>query len=103
MDGRMKTFKKRINIKDATQYKLLYNDAFEESIKERIFDKLKSMEQWISRNDTLSVSVLNKYAFIGNRWYPFIAIGNKYLTANELKMILNDLEFDYYKSLKPKK
>ena len=99
----MRILKKRIKVKDATQYKLLYNDAFECSIKERAFEKLKSMEQWISRNDNLSTLVLNRYALIDNQWYAFAIIGNKYLTVDELKTIVSNLEFDYYKSSKTKK
>ena len=88
----MKKLEKRKCVKNATQFKIIFNDSFDVKIKEKTFDKIKSMEQWISRQDVFSVFPLNRYALIENKWYSFAVIGNRYFTINELEVIINDLK-----------
>lgn len=57
----------------------------------REFKSLKSMNQWVDRNDTAcDFLLLARYAMIDNKWEWFDTVGNKNITLTELDYIVAD-------------
>lgn len=89
-------FTKRRNIERATSFKVLYVCYLDDGNKiiEREFKSVKSMSQWISRNDndnTLGIFIVNTLALIDNTWEPFTTIGKKTITLSDLETIIKNI------------
>jgi hypothetical protein len=55
----------------------------------REFRTLKSMNQWIDRNETkFDFLLIARYAMIENKWEHFLTVGNKDITISELDKII---------------
>lgn len=67
-------FKKRVNIENATAFKLEYKDGNGE-MKEKEFTSYKSMEQFHSRQDAFLYLDFNRYAFVNEKWRHFKTTG----------------------------
>ncbi len=92
-----KMFKPRRNIERATSFKVQYTIIGEtDEVKEREFDNIKSLRQWIDRNEgRFDVLILNTLALIMDEWEPFTTIGKKTITLSDLQNIVNRLAEDY--------
>jgi len=89
----MTTFKKKKLFKNATLYKIIYKDLWENVLIEKQFNSTKSLEQFVSRNDVdFGFFLVKRLALVDNEWFPYTVIGNKSLLIEELKSILRDLE-----------
>ncbi len=82
----------RMRIKKATSFAVRYCYAETLEIYWREFRTAKIMEQWIKRNDTLSVLIIQRYALIDGEWDAIIISGNRIITLTELRKIVKDLE-----------
>lgn len=105
---KMKTFQPKVKlktVKDATLFKVEYANCanIPYTIESREFGSIKSMEQWIVRNDFFEYLILQRHALIDNEWTPFTVIGKRIITLPELKRIVKELENDAYKVSENKK
>ncbi len=80
-------------IKNATKFKVAYSElnGGEITIKSKEFKSIKSMEQWIVRNNCLAIFIHKRYAFLDD-WEVFTAIGKNTLLLSELKQIVKQME-----------
>lgn len=92
----MKHLQKRRNIDKATSFKVEYVEYLNDRKHcERLFNNIKSLNQWIDRNDngyTIGLCVTRKLALIDGTWEPFTTIGKKTITLSDLKFIVSELE-----------
>ncbi|MCL2328954.1 MAG: hypothetical protein FWC39_10660 [Bacteroidetes bacterium] len=81
------------SIKNATKFKVTYSDLNGEeiTIKSKEFKSIKSMEQWIVRNDCLALFIHKRYALLDD-WEVFTTIGKNTLLLSELKRIVKQME-----------
>ena len=94
----MRELKRRRNIGRATKFKAKYviigDDA--PGPLEREFDNLKSMRQWIDRNEeSFDLMVVKTLALIYDEWEPFTTVGKKTVTLSDLYAIVRELREDY--------
>lgn len=82
----MKKFKKRINIENATSFKLEYRDGNGE-MKEKEFTSYKSMEQFHSRQDAFLYLDFHRYAFVNEKWHRFMKLRSPFVFQEELDFI----------------
>lgn len=88
--------KRRRSIERATSFKVWYAEIGENGTREREFANLKSLRQWIDRNEELfDVFVLKTLALIDGEWEPFTTIGKKTISLSDLEHIVRDLRDDY--------
>ncbi|WP_139423004.1 hypothetical protein [Chryseobacterium mulctrae] len=81
----MKKFKKRINIDNATAFKLEYLEGMDKKSKE--FASFKAMEQFHSRQRDFSYLELHRYAFVEDKWHRFIKLRSPYVFEQEIDFI----------------
>ncbi|AZA49775.1 hypothetical protein EG346_17015 [Chryseobacterium carnipullorum] len=82
----MKKFKKRININNATSFKLDYRDGNGE-MKEKEFTSYKSMEQFHGRQDAFLYLDYHRYAFVNEKWHRFMKLRSPFVFQEELDFI----------------
>lgn len=82
----MKKFKKRINIENATAFKLEYNDASGE-LKEKQFTSYKLMEQFHNRQEAFLYLDLRRFAKVEDKWYRFMKLRSPFVFQEELEFI----------------
>ena len=82
----MKKFKKRINIENATAFKLEYLEGNNE-LKSKEFKTVKAMEQFHSRQTDFMYIDLHRYAFVDKKWHRFIKLRSPFVFQQELDFI----------------
>lgn len=82
----MKKFKKRINIENATAFKLEYLEGNNE-LKTKEFNSYKAMEQFHSRQTDFMYLDLHRYAFVDKKWHRFIKLRSPFVFQEELDSI----------------
>lgn len=82
----MPKFKKRINIDNATAFKLEYNDATGK-LKEKEFTSYKLMEQFHSRQEAFLYLDLRRFAKVEDKWYRFLKLRSPFVFQDELDFI----------------
>jgi hypothetical protein len=82
----MPKFKKRINIDNATAFKLEYKDANGE-LAEKEFTSYKSMEQFHNRQDDFLYLDLRRFAKVENKWHRFMKLRSPFVFQEELDFI----------------
>lgn len=93
-----KELKPRRNIERATKFKVQYALCNGEAreIQEREFANLKSLRQWIDRNEQLfDVLIIKTLGLIRDEWEPFTTIGKKTISLSDLESIVRDLHEEY--------
>lgn len=81
----MKKFKKRINIENATAFKLEYLEGKDLKVKE--FNSYKAMEQFHNRQTAFLYLDLHRYAFIHNKWHRFMKLRSPFVFEQEIEFI----------------
>jgi hypothetical protein len=82
----MKKFKKRINIENATAFKLEYRDG-NGDLKEKEFTSYKLMEQFHSRQESFLYLDLRRFAKVDDKWYRFLKLRSPFVFQDELNFI----------------
>ncbi|WBV60273.1 hypothetical protein PFY12_14690 [Chryseobacterium camelliae] len=82
----MKKFKKRINIENATAFKLQYKDSNGET-KEKEFASYKSMEQFHSRQEAFLYIDLHRYAQVDGIWHRFLKLRSPFVFQEEMNFL----------------
>ena len=83
----MKKLVKRINIDNATSFKLEYYDGKCMKVKE--FSTYKAMEQFHGRQTDFMYLDINRYAFVNGKWNKFIKLRSPFVFQKELDFINN--------------
>lgn len=81
----MKKFKKRINIENATSFKLEYLEG--KDLKSKEFNTLKAMEQFHNRQTDFTYLDLHRYAFVDKKWHRFIKLRSPFVFQQEIDFI----------------
>ncbi len=81
----MKKFRKRINIENATAFRLEYLDG--KDLKTKEFTKYKLMEQFHSRQTDFMYLDLHRYAFVNDKWHRFIKLRSPFVFEQEIEFI----------------
>ncbi|REC47850.1 MULTISPECIES: hypothetical protein [Chryseobacterium] len=81
----MGKFKKRINIENATSFKLEYLEG--KDLKSKEFNTYKAMEQFHARQRDFSYLDLHRYAFVENKWHRFIKLRSLFVFEKEIEFI----------------
>lgn len=79
-------FKKRINIDNATSFKLEYQDGTGE-FKEKEFTSYKLMEQFHNRQEAFLYQDLRRFAKVGDKWHRFMKLRSPYVFQEEINFI----------------
>lgn len=82
----MPKFKKRINIDNATAFKLEYRDGNHE-IKEKDFTSYKLMEQFHNRQEAFLYLDLRRFAKVEDKWYRFLKLRSPFVFQDELNFL----------------
>lgn len=82
----MKKFKKRINIENATAFKLEYKDGNGE-LKEKEFTSYKLMEQFHGRQDSFLYLDLRRQAKVDEKWHRFMKLRSPFVFQEEMDFI----------------
>lgn len=82
----MKKFKKRINIENATSFKLEYYEGGSE-LKEKEFKTYKAMEQFHTRQTDFMYLDFSRYAFVNDKWHRFMKLRSPFVFQEELDFI----------------
>lgn len=82
----MGKFKKRINIENATAFKLEYRDGNGE-MKEKEFTSYKSMEQFHSRQDAFLYLDFHRYGKVDNKWHRFLKLRSPFVFQEEMDFL----------------
>lgn len=82
----MAKFKKRINIDNATAFKLEYQDGSGE-LKEKEFASYKLMEQFHNRQEAFLYQYLRRFAKVQDNWYRFMKLRSPFVFQEELDFI----------------
>lgn len=78
--------KKRINIDNATSFKLEYFEGGSE-LKEKIFNSYKAMEQFHKRQSDFMYLDINRYALVDKTWHKFIQLRSPFVFEKEIEFI----------------
>lgn len=90
-------------IERAISFKVEYINYLDDSkIESREFKSLKSLSQWVERNDYGRFLELNRFALIDEVWEPYTIIGKTTVTLHTLKCIVKQLEDESFKTSKSK-
>ncbi|MEI7488607.1 MAG: hypothetical protein WCJ72_14595 [Chryseobacterium sp.] len=81
----MKKLRKRINIENATSFKLEYLDG--KDLKSKEFNTYKAMEQYHNRQTDFLYLDLHRYAFVNNKWHRFIKLRSPFVFQQEIDFI----------------
>ncbi|HAO08178.1 MAG TPA: hypothetical protein DCQ50_14610 [Chryseobacterium sp.] len=81
----MKKFRKRINIENATAFRLEYLDG--KDLKTKEFTKYKLMEQFHNRQTDFMYLDLHRYAFVNGKWHRFIKLRSPFVFEQEIEFI----------------
>ena len=82
----MKKFAKKLNIKNATSFKLEYYEGGSELIT-KIFKTYKAMEQFHNRQTDFLYIDCKRYAFVNGEWHRFIKLSSPIVFQQELDFI----------------
>lgn len=82
----MKKFKRRINIENATAFKLEYL-AGSKDLKIKEFTSYKALEQFHARQTDFMYLDLHRYAFVHNKWHRFIKLRSPFVFEQEIDFI----------------
>ncbi|WP_139420940.1 hypothetical protein [Chryseobacterium mulctrae] len=98
----MKKFKRRINIENATSFKLEYLKGKDMRSKE--FNTYKAMEQFNDRQTDFLYLGLHRYAFVNNKWHRFMKLRSPFVFQEEIdfinKMFNENVEVENPQNLK---
>lgn len=98
----MKKFKRRINIENATSFKLEYLEG--KDMKSKEFNTYKAMEQFHTRQKDFTYLDLHRYAFLNNKWHRFIKLRSPFVFEQEVdfinKIFNENVEVENLQSLK---
>lgn len=86
-----KKFKKRIQIENATAFKLEYYTGDSE-LKVKEFNSYKSMEQFHNRQTDFLYFAHHRYALINNVWHQFIKLDSPFIFQSNLEVIVKNFE-----------
>ena len=81
-----KKLKKRIQIENATAFKLEFFDGGSE-LKSKEFNSYKSMEQFHNRQTDFLYIDCKRYAFVNGEWHRFIKLTSPIVFQKELDFI----------------
>ena len=81
----MKKFKKRINIENATSFKLEYLEG--KDLKSKEFNTHKAMEQFHNRQRDFTYLDIHRYAFVDKKWHRFIKLRSPFVFQQEIDFI----------------
>ena len=81
----MGKFKRRINIENATAFKLEYLQGSDMKTKE--FKTYKALEQFHSRQTDFTYLDLHRYAFVNEKWRRFIKLRSPFVFEQEIEFI----------------
>ena len=81
----MGKFKRRINIENATAFKLEYLQGNDRKTKE--FKTYKALEQFHSRQTDFTYLDLHRYAFVNEKWRRFIKLRSPFVFEQEIEFI----------------
>ena len=84
--NKMKKFRKRIRIENATAFKLEYFEG-EKELKTKEFNSLKAMEQFHSRQTGFMYLDVSRYALVNEKWHRFIKLDSPFVFQRELNHI----------------
>lgn len=79
-------FKKRINIDNATAFKLEFQDGSGD-LKEKEFTSYKLMEQFHSRQEAFLYLDLRRFAKVEDKWYRFLKLRSPFVFQQEMDFI----------------
>ena len=82
----MKKFRRRINIENATAFKLEYTDGNGE-LKEKDFSTYKAMEQFHSRQNDFLYLDIHRYAKVHDKWYRFMKLQSPFVFQDEMDFL----------------
>lgn len=82
----MGKFKRRINIENATAFKLEYF-AGTGDMKTKEFTSYKAMDQFHNRQTDFMYLELHRYAFVNEKWHRFIKLRSPFVFQKELEFI----------------
>lgn len=82
----MGKFKKRINIENATAFKLEYKDG-NGDLKEKEFTSYKLMEQFHGRQEAFLYLDLRRFAKVEDKWHRFMKLRSPFVFQEELDFI----------------
>jgi len=82
----MGKFKKRINIDNATAFKLEYKDG-NGDLKEKEFTSYKLMEQFHNRQEAFLYLDLRRFAKVDDKWYRFLKLRSPFVFQEELDFV----------------
>lgn len=82
----MKKFKRRINIQNATVFKLEYLEGGKD-LKSKEFNTYKALEQFHARQTDFLYLDLHRYAFVHNKWHRFIKLRSPFVFEQEIDFI----------------
>lgn len=82
----MKKFKKRLNIENATSFKLEYLEGGKD-LKIKEFNSYKALEQFHNRQTDFLYLDLHRYAFVNNKWHRFIKLRSPFVFQQEIDFI----------------
>lgn len=81
----MGKFKRKINIENATAFKLEYLDG--KDLKEKEFTSYKSLEQFHNRQTDFMYLDLHRYAFVDKKWHRFIKLRSPFVFEQDIDFI----------------
>lgn len=84
----MGKFKKKLNIDNATAFKLEYYEGGKE-LKTKEFNSFKSMEQFHNRQNNYLYLDCNRYAFIDDAWHRFIKLQSPIVFQQDMNFLNN--------------
>lgn len=82
----MKKFKKRINIENATAFKLEYLTGSKD-LKSKEFTTYKALDQFHNRQTDFMYLPLHYYAFVDKKWHRFIKLRSPFVFQQEIDFI----------------
>lgn len=82
----MSKFKKRINIENATAFKLEYQDGSGE-LKEKEFTTYKLMEQYHNRQEAFLYQDLRRFAKVEDKWHRFLKLRSPFVFQEEIDFL----------------
>lgn len=82
----MKKFKKRINIENATSFKLEYLEGGKD-LKTKEFNTYKALDQFHTRQTDFLYLDLHRYAFVEDKWHRFIKLRSPFVFEQQIDFI----------------
>lgn len=87
----MTTLKKKLKVENATSFKLEYTEDGK-TLKTKIFNSYKLMEQFHKRQKEFLYLDYNRFALINDKWHRFIKLSSPFIFESNLKTINKNFE-----------